>query len=330
MTGSDAVKIPAVMVGQAIGDALGMPFETLDETVHPDLAAWDGAFRAGTFHQLPPGHYTDDTEMAMCLAKTLLACGEYNGDYAAGLYRNWSTGTPHGMGGTTRKAMLRLCEGIGWTSSGVTFDNPNEVGSAPAMRAAPLGTRAITMGVLHGWCALDAAITHRNPEAEASSLLVAATVMHLLHEEAWGYDARVPVRRKIANQHIIDALVSDLGGIRHADGTRTRVYYDMRRAREMIAYPATFLPDHVNEEFTRRGNARSVSVTALYFALTAENFRDGVVAAIKFGGDADTRGAIAGAMLGARFGLDGIPVEYRNGVLDFESLYHMDCGLTAK
>lgn len=95
---------PAVLVGQAIGDALGMPFEKLGDEVHPDLGTWDGmSFRKGTFHDLPPGHWTDDTEMAECLTQSLLQHGAI-GEDTAKRYLEWARGTPHGMGGLSQRS----------------------------------------------------------------------------------------------------------------------------------------------------------------------------------------------------------------------------------
>ena len=49
-----------------------------------------------------------------------------------------------------------------------------------------------------------------------------------------------------------------------------------------------------------------------------------MIAAVRIGGDADTRGAIAGAILGARFGLEGIPDEYKTGLHRFDDLARLD------
>lgn len=74
-----ATRTHAVLVGQGIGDGLGMPFEKLGDEVHPDLATWDGSYQPGTWHELPRGHWTDDTEMAECLATSLVACRGFDG-----------------------------------------------------------------------------------------------------------------------------------------------------------------------------------------------------------------------------------------------------------
>jgi ADP-ribosylglycohydrolase len=59
------------------------------------------------------------------------------------------------------------------------------------------------------------------------------------------------------------------------------------------------------------------------------DYKKAVVEAVKMGGDADTRAAITGAVMGAKLGFEGIPIEYINGVEDSELLYNMDQALFA-
>ena len=48
-----------VLLYTAVGDALGQAFEALRDTVHPDLATWDGTMRGGnSFLKLPAGSIT--------------------------------------------------------------------------------------------------------------------------------------------------------------------------------------------------------------------------------------------------------------------------------
>jgi ADP-ribosylglycohydrolase len=63
------------------------------------------------------------------------------------------------------------------------------------------------------------------------------------------------------------------------------------------------------------------TVGAAFFCLGATNsFEDAVVMAVKGGGDTDTTAAIVGAMAGTYYGLEGIPVHYKNQVENFELL----------
>jgi ADP-ribosyl-[dinitrogen reductase] hydrolase len=305
-------KTSAVLVGQAVGDSLGMPFEHFADGVHPDLAAWDGTFKAGTYHKLPRGHWTDDTEMAECLARSLVAKGGFDGEDVARRYLAWSQGTPHGMGGTTREAMRRLAEGASWTASGVTFADQNAVGSGPPMRAAPIGMLQDLPTTVHGTCLMDAWITHASWEAVSASYAVAMAVR------------LAPDRGGLALLRDVTALVAN------AERQGYCVKHGPTKVSEDLGYAVGFLQagvpvgSIVPQPFSRRGNARSIVATALYCACACDDFRTGVIAAVRLGGDTDTRGAIAGAVLGARFGLEGIPDEYKRDLLRFEDLCQLD------
>lgn len=77
----------------------------------------------------------------------------------------------------------------------------------------------------------------------------------------------------------------------------------------------------------RFGNVSQTVATATFCAAWAADFEQGVVAAIRGGGDTDTRGAITGAILGARFGLEGIPERYQKGLHGFKTLCKIDTTL---
>lgn len=303
------MKTPAVLVGQGIGDALGLPFEVLADDVHPDLATWDGTYRPCERLQLPAGHASDDTEMAECLASSLVACHGFDGADVAGRYLAWSRATPHGMGGTTRLAMEALASGATWRHSGVTFDDPNKVGSAPPMRAAPIGAYYVTESAIFNACRQDAYITHADPEGVAASFAVAMTVELML----WG---AVP---DTALSLVLEALHRAM-----IVNKPTLVERALHQVRVMLARGHVSPELFAQECAGRRGNAWQITATAIYCALHARSFREGVIDAVKLGGDSDTRGAIAGAILGARFGLEGIPDEYKAGLHRFDDLARLD------
>lgn len=302
---------PAVLLGQAIGDALGMPFEKLGDEVHEDLARWDGLFWPGTFHDLPPGHYTDDTEMAECLALSITQCASYNARDAAGKYLYWIRDTPHGAGDTTKKALRRFGEHADTRTCGVGFDDPKKVGSGPAMRAAPIGAYFRNRYQIWKVCEEDAQITHVHREAVASSYAVALAVRLAIE----GFPP-VDLLDEVI-EHIAEATYEK-------DEPITLVQEHLRTVLLSLQERVAVSPLLVGPNIGRRGNASQITATALHCALFYDNFRDGVVAAVKLGGDADTRGAIAGAILGARFGLEGIPEEYVRGVKDAAKFGELD------
>jgi ADP-ribosyl-[dinitrogen reductase] hydrolase len=312
-------KTPAVLVGLGIGDALGAHFETLGDDVHPELAKWKGDYRACTRLGLPAGHTTDDSAMAECLAASIVEHGKFDGEDVSKRYLAWAQGTPHGIGGTTRKALDQIACGVSWRESGISFDTPHAVGSAPAMRAAPIGALCAAQaeeGALAtvravGTCMHDANITHADPEAVVSSLAVTFAV-----------------RGMLLGKSPLETL-DDVLAVIASEYLPTLVDSALRRIPDALAKgwpPRVFVESYAG----RRGNAWQITSTAMYCALWATSYREGVVEAVRIGGDADTRGAIAGAILGARFGLEDIPEEYQKGLLDFKRLHALDLALTRK
>jgi ADP-ribosyl-[dinitrogen reductase] hydrolase len=302
----------AVMVGLAVGDALGMPFERSRDAVHKDLPGWGGKYRPGTYHKLPAGHWTDDTEMATALAESLIAHEGYVVEDAAKRYLAWAQDTPHGMGRTTRNAMAALANGVPPSQSGVTFENPLTVGNGTAMRVAPLGVwYRESPDLLAVRSAEDAAITHQGPEAAAGSLAI-----------AWAVKESLSGTR---SYRLFEAVLERLAPAEGPTYVQTLVYGLTEDAYHLMK--GLVPPPEVIRRIGRFGNVSQTVATALFCAAWAADFEQGVCTAIRGGGDTDTRGAITGAILGARFGLEGIPEKYRTGLMGYASLCSLDLAL---
>ena len=69
------------------------------------------------------------------------------------------------------------------------------------------------------------------------------------------------------------------------------------------------------------------TLIALQFGLFASNtdltFKDALLEVIKAGGDTDTNGAVAGAILGARYGCDAIPGEWENCISGYDRITNL-------
>ena len=61
---------------------------------------------------------------------------------------------------------------------------------------------------------------------------------------------------------------------------------------------------------------------ALWAYWHATSYKEGILKIVLSGGDADTNAAVAGAILGAKFGICHIPEEWRNGLLHASMLYN--------
>lgn len=295
----------ATLVGCAIGDALGNPFE-MKPAISPAITEWDGQFKAGgTFWVGEPGQYTDDTLMSIALAKSLIQVGKFDGADVAKEYLDWyKTGNTRGIGTTTATAMVNLKMGASHLESGLTHghDGLPAGGNGTAMRAAPLGlvyrhnlTKLMEVAIK------DAAITHNSLEPKVGSVAVAMAVALL----ATGVSTPQSVCFDV------------LGTL-----TESEVLVKMQLAQKWLEQ-GTPLYTIAAEALAEIGTAGYVpeTVGAAFFCLGAtQSFKDAVVMAVRGGGDTDTTAAIVGAMAGTYYGLEGIPDEYKNNVENFELL----------
>jgi len=310
MTICDAA--PAVLVGTAVGDSLGMPFESYSDEVHPGLAEWNGEYTEGAHHKLPAGSFTDDTEMSIALAESLIEKFAFDPADVAARYLAWSKGTPHGMGGTTRKAMKALAGGKSWKESGVVLADPTAIGNGTAMRCAPLGV-VFRRDALVPCLRTDAEITHRHVEAAAASQAVGLVVA-----------AVIGSTRPLES---VDMLEYAADAARHGL-PETLVSAGLDKAVQLCK--KNLPPADAVAVLGRRGNAAQTVSSALYCAAYhSDNFIEGVWAAVRGGGDTDTRGAITGAVLGARNGELGIPPRFLKGLHEVARLRKLDVALFA-
>ena len=267
------------LLGQVVGDSLGslVEFQSADEVRgrHPDGprqlvdgGAWD----------LLAGQPTDDSEMALALARSILARGRFEREAAAEAYRSWMRSSPFDVGETVRAALR---------------DRPNPASQANGslMRVSPLGVYA------HGLSPASAAelgrqdssLTHPNPVCGDAAAAFAVAVSHAVREgdgpEAAFRAAEEWARGAGASLLALEALA----GARHEP-------------------PRCDTPGS-------EGWVKIALQNAFHELLHAAGPEEGVVATVRRGGDTDTNAAIAGALLGAVHGRDAVPVQWRSMVL---------------
>lgn len=264
------------ILGLAVGDALGATYEFCSPREIPDGPL---EISGGGWLDLEPGETTDDT----ALTKAVLA--GYEGG-ALDLQRvrdamlSWQDTDPKDIGNQTRKALDYLRSHPGALP---LPEDPDAQGNGSVMRAAAHGVKAGDAGEAAESAWTEAALTHPSWEARASSALVAALVANLIEGirpgEALDASYAVVEGRDEPGKWVRETL-RPLEGYEHNPGGWT--------------------------VYTTR--------LALLGLLDAPGFRPGLERVIRLGGDADTNGAVAGALLGARFGAGDIPSEWLRGV----------------
>lgn len=295
----------ATLVGCAIGDALGNPFE-MKPAVSPLLVRWDGQFKAGgTFWKGEAGQYTDDTLMSIALATSLLEKDGFDPENVLAGYVAWKdSGNTRGIGGTTALSLSRVKKGANWQETGVTHngDGTDVGGNGTAMRASPIGIFFRNdLNTLLEVAITDASITHNSLEPKMGSIAVALGTALLAN-------------RTHDHKSVLDEVESVLSG---------------SIVKEKLQLAQKHLKDGTDatvalEDIGTHGYV-PVTVAAAFYCLAATDcFRDAVEMAIRAGGDTDTTAAIVGAMAGTWYGLDEIPEVYKNQVENFELLAALD------
>jgi ADP-ribosylglycohydrolase len=265
------------LLGQVAGDNLGALAEF--ESAPAIAERWaDGPRRledGGTWNILA-GQPTDDSELALALARCLVRDGRYDEDAVAQAYHAWLASRPFDVGSTIRAAL-----------NGHPSRDSQANGSL--MRASPLIPFAHRLDDAEAGALgrRDSALTHPNPVCgDAVGAFVVAGVALLqgaspaqAHRRAGDW-----ARRQGADPAILERL---------------------RMAEE--APPVCDGPS--------QGWVLIALQNAFFELLHAERLEDGVVATVRRGGDTDTNAAIAGALLGAAHGRGAVPDQWRACVL---------------
>lgn len=284
---------PAPLTGLAIGDALGMPFET-DSPLSTRLSAWNGTYQSSGFHRLKPGQFTDDTQMSLALADAILTNKFYDPGIAASKYLEWFiSGDCRGIGSNTRLAMQNLAKGLEWHAAGIN----GAEGNGTAMRAAPIGAHqnrgTERLRAAAHWARVDAQITHKSDEAKEGSAAIAVAVSHLC---AGGRktDVLTTVLEHLAKSRVRFAIEDLNRALRRGD-----TLGDFLKTKDWLLSGVTA---HV---------AQSVPAAFTMF-LYSTDFDATVKNAVRLGGDTDSVAAMAGALAGSHYGIEGIPEPLRS------------------
>ena len=280
----------AVLLGLACGDALGRPveFQSADE-----IAATHGRVTellADGTHGQPAGTVTDDTELALCLARSLLDRGGFDGRDVADRFLAWYEDDPFDVGLLTADALRAYRRGAGWRDAGreVWRDRPEgqNAGTGRVMRCAP---HAIAFAddpeALVRISRRSSAITHADPRCTWGCAVLNCTIAGLARGDPSPLEAAL-------------AFVERAGT---AAAARDDLPVELLEALRPV-------PDRIDPEQLRpTGYVVDTLQIALQTALTADSAEEAIVTAVSRGGDTDTIGAVTGALAGARFGSDGLP-----------------------
>ncbi|MCF2525932.1 ADP-ribosylglycohydrolase family protein [Yinghuangia sp. KLBMP8922] len=275
------------MVGLAVGDALGAPFEFglpggfSRRFPTRDAALRDGMCGGGGWE---PGEATDDTQMALHVGLSLAAHGGLEPADVFRRFRSWAADEPKDIG---LQAEVVLTSGLPWDEAAEDYLAHHHLaaGNGSLMRAvtgavffAGEGTTASTSAAR----ALSA-LTHADPATGEGCV-----VFHEL------------VRVALGGGDPLAALPAALALVDEAE-----------RARWAVVLAPDWHPDDATEF---NGAVWPALGSAVWALRSTPTFADAVCAAVDLGGDTDTVAAVTGALAGAVYGLDAIPEAWRDAV----------------
>ncbi|OUR79618.1 ribosylglycohydrolase [Alphaproteobacteria bacterium 46_93_T64] len=272
-------KAQGCLIGQLAGDALGslVEFQSAEQIRHRYPEGVRKLADGGTWNTIA-GQPTDDSEMALLLARMLLSRGTYDPVIARQEYQYWLRSDPFDCG-LTISAGLR--------------GNPNVESQANGalMRISPLGIYGSNFDLqqVAEWARQDAELTHPNPICRQINALYAMAIAHAINTEQDG-----PLLYRYitnwADEMAVEPALLDV----------------IQQAAET---PPT---DYVHHQ----GWVLIAFQNCIYQLLHATSLEEGVVDTIMRGGDTDTNAAICGAMLGAVYGKEAVPAQWLHSLLN--------------
>lgn len=285
MTAERIDRARGALLGSAVGDALGVPYEfgTIPLVGDPEPVG-------GGLGDYEPGEWSDDTQMAACIARVAASgvrlTSQPAQDQIAECFLGWMRDGASDIGVQTSR-VLRQAERLEGTpaqrlrsaSRSYAETSDRAAGNGALMRTAPVGLAFLHDRDLTAQAAREiSALTHTDPMVGDTCVL-------------WSEAIRLAVVEGVID---VDAGLDLL----HPDVRET-----MQRA----------LREAENPDFSLVENSFTVScMQAAWHAVTVgmasdDPVREGLFAAVRQGSDTDTTAAVAGALLGAAYGASKVP-----------------------
>jgi len=291
------------LLGMAVGDALGVPFEacTREYLKNMPVVGMVG-YRE---HNQPEGSWSDDTSMALCSADSL--CRGFDPYDMMKRFIEWKDHRQYtaadmvfDIGVTTRRALDKFKEGAEPEMCGRRDEGGN--GNGGLMRMYPVSL----------WCAVS--MNGKSDDADMLALVHTSSALTHAHE-------RGLVCCGIYTLFVCEWLVRNdtdtpLTVAKRAFDRAKVVYSQVGGAYKMeMDKPGLFIhPDELSklpeESISSGGYVVDTLHAAFWCLLTTGSYSECVLKAVNLGDDTDTTAAVAGSLAGLVYGAESIPVQW--------------------
>jgi ADP-ribosylglycohydrolase len=316
-------RIRGSLYGILVGDALGCPVEGWApgkiRRRYGVLAMMEESFGRGA---RPRGLHSDDGQQAIALCDAILEDPDAPAQgfvrRLVDLYRDGPTdyglfGHHRGTGRNFRETVKKLAAGGDvYGASQPSSGNGNAMLIAPAAwywrdDLATLSAKVIDICLVkqHHACGVASAaavaqvVAHGVSTGSLASLEFTDLLAFVVEVETRTHERLVARGLASAPDQVFSSA------LRRALGLFDRRKDAALRGIEEIANETAD-----RKVFATSGYAVASVLTSIYMALRARTLFDGVLDTVNLGGDADTTGAMVGAMVGAAFGYTGVPAEW--------------------
>jgi ADP-ribosylglycohydrolase len=330
-----ALKRKAILdgiIGLCVGDALGVPVEFVgrEELQRNPVTAMRGF---GTYN-LPPGTWSDDTSLALCLWASVKRGLDYHD--IMDKFKDWlfdSAYTPHGIafdcGKTTMEAIYRFANGTEPVLCGGSAETDN--GNGSLMRILPL---AFYLGSQQGEDYMEkegayaiihdvSSLTHAHRRSHIACgiyLSIAGKIMEspqTRHCERTSknfvFTRREAIQKVTLNKIIQRGLASAKNFYEGKEEYREELkHYGRIFAADFAALPL--------EAIKSSGYVVDTLEAALWCLLNTGDYQSAVLKAVNLGGDTDTVAAVAGGLAGLYYGWENIPGEWLGQIARLEDI----------
>lgn len=289
------LQIKEVILGLALADALGLPFESQPRKgLRVDLVR-----KMLPSKDHPAGTWSANTSMTLATMDSMARMDGVDFDDLMHSFLHWMndglftpTGHAFGIGRNTEAALKRYHRNIPALQAG--GNNEMDNGNGALLRMAPLALYIYArhgtdftkndVSLVHNVCAL----THRHIRSKVSCMLYVAIILNLMA----GLDS----------EHAVSEAMKHCRSF----------YLDLSRYSSELwnfspFFQTTIFAQRTSDEIASTGYVVDTLRAAVWCLLNTTDYEECVEHAIRLGGDASSIGAVAGTLSGARYGLDRLP-----------------------
>jgi len=270
-----AERARGAILGAAIADALGAPVEF--DLPASRIAQYGLVRELMPSYQGPAGSWTDDTQMAVCIMEAVRKTGRLELDAIAAEFLAWFDSSPPDIGLQTREVCALAWRGMPMMdASRKVWEDSGRVsaGNGSVMRSGPVAVYCHKLADWRPWSRQVSALTHWDPRCQDCCALVDGILIKLLKGEAVSFETVLALTEGLEAQ-VVEAV--------------------------------SRLPELALDDLKGGGYVLDTTLMALWALLNFEDFEEGVATTVTYAYDADTVGAVAGCLLGAKYGVEGLP-----------------------